>query len=83
MDRETWRVAVPEVANSWTQLSDGTELNFRIKQLKNKQTNKQTTQFEVIFITRTIYLFIYFSFFAIFQYTLIKIFNLLITCVLL
>ena len=38
MDRETWRVAVHEVANSRTQLSDWTELNFRIKQLKNKQT---------------------------------------------
>ena len=27
MDREAWRVAVHGVANSWTQLSDQTELN--------------------------------------------------------
>ena len=27
MDRETWRAAVYGVTNSWTRLSDGTELN--------------------------------------------------------
>ena len=27
MDREAWRAAVHGVANSWTQLSDSTELN--------------------------------------------------------
>ena len=27
MDREAWRAAVHEVAKSWTQLSDRTELN--------------------------------------------------------
>ena len=27
MDREAWHAAIPGVAKSWTQLSDGTELN--------------------------------------------------------
>ena len=27
MDREAWRAAVHGVANSWTRLSDGSELN--------------------------------------------------------
>ena len=30
IDREAWRVAVHEVTESWTQLSDWTELNWRI-----------------------------------------------------
>ena len=58
MDRETWRVAVHEVANSWTQLSDGTELNFRIKQLKNKQTNKQLSLKLSSSLEQSTYLFI-------------------------
>ena len=29
--REAWRAAVHGVANSWTQLSDSTELNYSIE----------------------------------------------------
>ena len=36
MDREAWRSAVHEVSKSWTQLSNWTELNFKIgKELEN------------------------------------------------
>ena len=38
MDREAWRAVVHEVAKSWTQLSDLTELNLPITLLEDSLT---------------------------------------------
>ena len=41
MDREAWHAAVHEVAKSWTQLSDWTELNSNIKLLPWMENNRK------------------------------------------
>ena len=44
MDREAWRAAIHGVAKSWTWLSDWTELNLMLSQLKKKETESQKSQ---------------------------------------
>ena len=39
-DREAWRAAVHGVAKSWTQLSDWTELNWKLLTLSKMETQQ-------------------------------------------
>ena len=48
MDKEAWRTAIHEVAKSWTQLSDWTELN-RIKKYKSFMESQISSIFSQIY----------------------------------
>ena len=44
MDREAWRAAVHGVAKSWTQQSDWTELNWTLKEKRNRKNRGYITK---------------------------------------